>query len=202
MIETVSDTVIKDVLRAKEKKIANIHEKMIYLYKELQSADDVLDTAALPAIRTDGMPGGKGRHQDLGDVLLNYRKQLYERNLEARNIMWRLTEEEAMISRIWACFCALDDPFYGILQQLYVENKLYQAVEMESGMSHKTFEKHRRTGIDLIRKFYESGQSIADLMCRKNLLERPKKQKTKESIEGYSQLELTAYFEEKEEKLC
>ena len=195
---TVSDSLIKDILRSKEQKIANIHEKMQYLYKEMQNTGEILHATALPATRIDGMSGSKGNHYDLGDVLLNYKKRLYERSLETRKLMWRLSDEEEMISRIWACFCALDDPFYNILHQLYVESRLYSAVEMESGMSHKTFEKNRKIGIRLIQKYYESGESIADLMQHEKYVEKKNRGKgtSKADTEEYSQIELTAYLKE------
>lgn len=148
------------------------------------------------------MPGAKNRRKDLGDVLLEYERQQQRRNEEIRKMMCALTGQEEMINRIWACFYALDDPYYSILQQLYVENQLYQAVESSFDVSHKTFEKYRQHGLALIVGFYESGVSIADLMCRHQggTGTRKKQVEKKEPENGeYGQISLSGYLEEKEE---
>ena len=192
MNDKISEAAVKDILRNREKKINNIHKKMYALHKELGSTDDVLETAALPAIKSDGMPGARGTHQDLSDVYLSYQKQLISRNEEIRKIMWSLVEEEERISRVWACFYALDDPYYSILNSIYVENQLYQTVENDFEMSHKTFEKNRQHAVSLIIKFFESGESIADLMNRYRTTDTRKTSKTKgkkkKQSNGYNQM--------------
>lgn len=199
MINTVNEEVVKDILRNKEKKIKNIHKKMLALYRELEASEDMRARDVLPAIRTDGMPGVKGRHKDLGDILLGYQRQQCERNEEIRKMMWALSEQEETISRVWACFYALDDPYYSILQALYVENQLYQAVENSFDISHKTFEKYRQHGISLIMGFYESGESIADLM-RRHQTEAVSKKKSMAKKEAenaeYGQISLMGYLAE------
>ena len=163
-MRSLDEAAVKDILQNREKKIDNIHRKMISLYQELERNDEVLETVAYPKTELSGMSGGKGNHKDLGDVLLQYNRQICNRNEEIRKIMWELVEEEDSISRLWACFYALNDPFYSILNALYVENQLYQAVENNFDMSHKTFEKYRQRGIELLLLFYNSDESIAKLM--------------------------------------
>ena len=192
MNNKISEAAVKDILRNREKKIENIHKKMYSLHKELESTDEVLEAAALPAVKSDGMPGSHGTHQDLSDVYITYQKQLKDRNEEIRKIMWALVEEEERISRVFACYYALDDPYYSILNAIYVENQLYQSVENDFEMSHKTFEKNRQHAILLIIKFYESGESIADLMNRYKTTDtkRPKniRGKKKDQSSGYNQI--------------
>ena len=162
MIKRVSEMMIKEILRHKDQKIDTIHRKMLNLYEELDSNDSV--PAALPSIKSDGMPSGKGGHTDLGDVLISMQKQRYEHWEEVRRMMWELSEQENMINRVWACFNALEDPFYSILCQIYVNNQKYQSVEDEYDISHKTFEKKRQEGVYQIMRYYESSSSVSELM--------------------------------------
>ena len=188
----MDEETVKDILRSYPEKTKNIRQKMLSLYAETES-EKVLSAAALPAVNISGMPGAKGNHKDLGDVLLSYQRQLWRRNEEIREMMWQLTQEDEMNRRVWACFHILSDPYYSILHALYVENQLYAAVEMHFDMSHKTFEKYRRDGINLLIKFYESEETIPDLMRKyrnKNKTSQKKRKKAKEDRE-YNQLDLS-----------
>ncbi len=198
----LDEAAVKDILQNREKKIENIHKKMLSLYQELGRNDEVLETVAYPKSELKGMQGGKGNHKDLGDVLLQYNHQLCNRNEEIRKIMWELVEEEESISRLWACFYALNDPFYSILNALYVENQLYQAVENNFDMSHKTFEKYRQRGIELLLLFYNSDESIAKLMrssSKEKTDRRQGKRKKEQKNSGYEQISLSS-LEKKEKK--
>lgn len=190
----LDEATIKDILQNREKKIENIHKKMLSLYQELGRNDEVLETVAYPKSELKGTPGGKGNHKDLGDVLLQYNHQICNQNEEIRKIMWELVEEEDSISRLWACFYALNDPYYSILSALYVENQLYQTVENSFEMSHKTFEKYRRRGIELLLLFYNSDESIAKLMrsCSKEKTDRRQgKGKKEQKHNEYEQISLS-----------
>lgn len=197
----LSETQIKDILRNREQKIANIHKKMFSLYRELENTEEIMETAAFPSTEISGMPGRKGGHKDLGDVLLKYNRQIYNRSEEIRKIMWELAEEEESISRLWACFHALGEPYYSILYALYVENQLYQAVEDEFGSAHKTFEKYRKQGIQTLLLIYGSGDSIAELMRRQKPELRGKKKKKKGGAHReYEQINLSALLPEVDRK--
>lgn len=194
----LSEMEIKDILRNRDQKIESIHKKMFHLYQELEHTDEIMESAAFPSTNYSGLPGGKGGHKDLGDVLLKYNRQLYNRNEEIRRIMWELVEEEDSISRLWACFYGLGDPYYSILNALYVENQLYQTVEDSFDVSHKTFEKYRQKGIELLLRFYESDESIAKLMRRYGS-EKDNSQKTgkdgknkKQKEDTYEQISLSS----------
>lgn len=194
-MRSLDEAAVKDILQNREKKIDNIHRKMISLYQELERNDEVLETVAYPKTELSGMSGGKRNHKDLGDVLLQYNRQICNRNEEIRKIMWELVEEEDSISRLWACFYALNDPFYSILNALYVENQLYQAVENNFDMSHKTFEKYRQRGIELLLLFYNSDESIAKLMRSYSKEKTDKRQgrgKKEQKHNGYEQISLSS----------
>lgn len=188
----VDEETIKDILRYYPEKIKNIRQKMLSLYQETES-EEVLSAVALPPINMSGMPGAKGNHKDLGDVLISYQKQIWKRNEEIREMMWQLSEEEAIIRRVWACFHVLDNPYYSILHALYVENQLYMAVESSFDMSHKTFEKYRRDGINLLIRFYESNETIPELMRKyrnKNKTQKRRKKADNQEKE-YRQIDLS-----------
>lgn len=194
-MRSLDEAAVKDILQNREKKIDNIHRKMISLYQELERNDEVLETVAYPKTELSGMSGGKGNHKDLGDVLLQYNRQICNRNEEIRKIMWELVEEEDSISRLWACFYALNDPFYSILNALYVENQLYQAVENNFDMSHKTFEKYRQRGIELLLLFYNSDESIAKLMrsySKEKTDKRRGRGKKEQKHNGYEQISFSS----------
>lgn len=191
MKRILNETEVKDILRYREQKIESIHKKMFSLHQEMKDSEEVLSTIALPAVKLREMPGGTGEHKDIGDLLVQYNRQLYQRNEELRKIMWELVEEEEAIGRLWACFHALGEPYYSILQALYVENQLYQAVESDFEGSHKTFEKYRQRGIKLLIGYYESGESIAEIMRRNSQEGRHRRMRMKKQGHNVSgQLDL------------
>ena len=177
---------VKNILRFRNSKLKNIHQKMISLYEDANDTDSVLETVALPAQNISGMPGARGEHKDLGNVLINYQNELYRRNAEIREMMWALSQEEQSINRVWACFHVLEEPFYDIIRRLYVVGELYQTVEHESGLTHSYFDKKRMEGLQLIIEYYESGESISNLMYKY----RSKKKSSKKMQNSFQQISL------------
>lgn len=72
-----------------------------------------------------------------------------------------------------AVHALLDYPYYTILNELYVKNQLYCAVEQNYGRSHKTFEKHRKEAVERLLACYysESAGMIRYLTAGKKILE-------------------------------
>lgn len=178
---------VKNILRFRNSKLKNIHQKMISLYEDANDTDSVLETVALPAQNISGMPGARGEHKDLGNVLINYQNELYRRNAEIREMMWALSQEEQSINRVWACFHVLEEPYYDIIRRLYVVGELYQTVEHESGLTHSYFDKKRMEGLQLIIEYYESGESISNLMYKyRSKKKGSKKKKMQNSFQQIS----------------
>lgn len=178
---------VKNILRFRNSKLKNIHQKMISLYEDANDTDSVLETVALPAQNISGMPGARGEHKDLGNVLINYQNELYRRNAEIREMMWALSQEEQSINRVWACFHVLEEPYYDIIRRLYVVGELYQTVEHESGLTHSYFDKKRMEGLQLIIEYYESGESISNLMYEyRSKKKSSKKKKMQNSFQQIS----------------
>ena len=181
---------VKNILRFRNSKLKNIHQKMISLYEDANDTDSVLETVALPAQNISGMPGARGEHKDLGNVLINYQNELYRRNAEIREMMWALSQEEQSINRVWACFHVLDEPYYDIIRRLYVVGELYQTVEHESGLTHSYFDKKRMEGLQLIIEYYESGESISNLMYKYRSKKKSSKKEKKKMQNSFQQLSL------------
>lgn len=181
---------VKNILRFRNSKLKNIHQKMISLYEDANDTDSVLETVALPAQNISGMPGARGEHKDLGNVLINYQNELYRRNAEIREMMWALSQEEQSINRVWACFHVLEEPYYDILRRLYVVGELYQTVEHESGLTHSYFDKKRMEGLQLIIEYYESGESISNLMYKYRNKKKSSKKEKKKMQNSFQQISL------------
>lgn len=181
---------VKNILRFRNSKLKNIHQKMISLYEDANDTDSVLETVALPAQNISGMPGARGEHKDLGNVLINYQNELYRRNAEIREMMWVLSQEEQSINRVWACFHVLEEPYYDIIRRLYVVGELYQTVEHESGLTHSYFDKKRMEGLQLIIAYYESGESISNLMYKYRNKKKSSKKEKKKMQNSFQQLSL------------
>lgn len=51
-----------------------------------------------------------------------------------------------------------------MLNQLYVENDLYEAVRQQFDMSPTTFERHRKKALTLIAEYVDSQLSVSEIM--------------------------------------
>lgn len=197
-MKRLNEAEVKDILRHKEEKTADIRTKMSGLYQELSSEmdTDILSAAAVPSPGLAGLPCPKGGvHKDLNNILEKYSHMRRERSHAVQEMMCALMVAEDRINRVWACFYALGNPYFTILKALYVDNQLYQAVEQEFAVSHKTFEKYRRDGIQLVIKYYESDESTANLLHWHDGNGQRKKPKSgSQEKKGYTQCSLLDYL--------
>ena len=65
-------------------------------------------------------------------------------------IVAELILQEELIEQVWDSYMRLEEPYYSIIHQMYVQGMLYATVERESGWSRQVFEKKRKKGIGLI----------------------------------------------------
>lgn len=188
----VGEEEVKDILRHRERKIQVIHDKMISLYQDLEEPEELLGSIRLPAMKYSGMPGGTNNQKDLGDQLLQYHKRVWGWKEEIRKMMYVLALEEDRITRVWACYHALEDPYYSILTKLYVEGHLYQAVEKEVAMSHRIFEENRQNAVIQVMQYYKSGKSVSDLMCQHipAMKKKGKGRRKGNGTQGYEQISM------------
>lgn len=187
---TINEEYIKKVLGEHAALLKNIHKRILDMYGELSDTDGLIESVSIKKIEWDKEGSGQGGiKKDLLDVMLMHQRLAKEREIELRTEMYRLTEEEESINRIWVCFHALRGREFAFLDRLYVQQVPYKAVQAESGVSHRTFEKIRSSGLKKVRQMYESEISnlqIINLSGRKT--EKAHLQKEKKC--GYEQLRL------------
>ena len=155
----------KEILKHKEEKLADIHKKILLLYqelKEMEHPDELMEAAALPS-RSPVVVSGGGDTDNLS-VLNRYYHQRRERGAEIRMQIWRLSEDAEDIRRLWGCFFSLQEPYYGILYNLYVKKVLYAAAESAFGYSHRMFEQRRKEGLSMLAGMFNSPYSSTELM--------------------------------------
>lgn len=157
----------KEILANKDQKLEDIHNKLALLYKEierLEQPDELMEAAALPSKTVKMVCRWGNGHSDTYGILKRFYRQRKERGTEIRMQLWKLSEEEEDIRRLWGCFFVLQEPYYGILYDLYVKKELYAAAETEFGYSHRMFEKRRKEGLELLADMFNSPYSILQLM--------------------------------------
>lgn len=166
MSEQITEERIKMILSKREKMLRDINEKVILLIKDLDRIDDDLITEkSIHAVSINMMPSAQGGvKKDLSDLIIKLQRDREERKNELNKMIRLLSDQEYMINRVWACFLALDDPYYTMLNQLYVENDLYEAVRQQFDMSPTTFERHRKKALTLIAEYVDSQLSVSEIM--------------------------------------
>jgi hypothetical protein len=163
---TMSAERAKEILANKEQKMENIQRKMTLLCQEMaqmERPNELLEAAALPG-RREMATGDRGEFPDGLKVLERYYRQRQERGREIRLLLGHLSGETQEIWRLWNCFLALQEPYYGILDGLYVKKELYTSVEASSGYSHRMFEKHRKEGLERLSNLFNSPYSSSELL--------------------------------------
>uniref|UniRef100_UPI0040579BFD hypothetical protein n=1 Tax=Agathobacter sp. TaxID=2021311 RepID=UPI0040579BFD len=174
----ITEDEIKHILRNREMLMASIQDKMYTIRHDIIWTRDVIEMVSLPCKTLSDMPGIHNRHMDIGDVYEKYEKRLNRRRTEFIEMMEALSDKEEKIERVWASYLALDEPYYSIVNRMYVQNELYATVEAESGYSRHVFEKYRKEAVSLIRHFYDSEKSMASLFemqqCRPSATKRRK----------------------------
>ncbi len=148
--QIMTEQEVKEILRNRETLLISIHQKMSAIEQDMAKTDDMIETMSMPANSMSGMPRGSGKQKDLGDVYRNYKKILKRRNEDYRTMFLELVLKEEMIERVWEAYMRLEEPYYSIINRMYVQSMLYAAVERESGWSRQVFEKKRKKGIQLI----------------------------------------------------
>ena len=141
---------VKEILRNREVLLTSIHQKMLIIEQDMAKTDDMIETISLPTSFLSGMPKGSAKQKDLSDVYDNYRKIIKQRNEDYKTMFLELILQEQMIEQVWDAYMRLEEPYYSIINKMYVQSMLYATVESESGWSRQVFEKKRKKGIRLI----------------------------------------------------
>lgn len=169
----------KAILQDKDRRLEGIERKVMLLQKEMMSlkddGDGLILAAAMPP-KLLGMPPGRRGHMDNADVLLRYYRQRQQRMEEISAQIWELSEETEEIRRLWSCFLALPEPYYEILEGMYVAKRLYTDIEKSYGYSHSVFENKRKEGLDLLVEMFKSEYSSLELMRAAHLWDKKKRE--------------------------
>lgn len=156
----------REILVNREQKQEDIQKKIMLLYqemKQLEEPDELIAAAALP-MRKISIASGRRKNPDNLLVLHRYYKQKRERTVEIQMQMWKLLEEAEDIRRLWSCFFVLQEPYYGILYDLYVKKQLYTVTEEAFGQSHRMFERRRKEGLAQLADLFNSPYNSIELM--------------------------------------
>lgn len=156
----------KEILANREQKLKDIDKKMALLYEEsaqLEQPNELMTAAALSS-KMVKRTSGQNANSDNFVILDRFYRQRKERRMEIRMQMWKLSEEEEDIRRLWSCFFVLQEPYYGILYDLYVKKELYAAAESSFGYSHRVFERRRKEGLEILADMFNSPYSSLELM--------------------------------------
>ncbi len=193
IFKEITDEFVKNVLRTHKERLFQIHKRILELYEEMQNTDALIRSMSTSS-KLGKIGGGKTGNQDLGDFLIRHHKLLKQQSEELRAELFKLSEEEETINRVWSCFRALTGQEQEYLQSLYVEGKTYKETELESGVSHRTFEITRRNGIKRILKMYQSSWNNREILAgykkTKSGCSTVKREKQESSCAGYEQLTL------------
>jgi len=159
----IDENIVKDVLRNRANKINSIHRKMNYLTNDINLKDEILASICLRSQILSDMPKAKGNTSDIHDDYEAYQKIFEKQRYDFQELFWLLVKQEEMIERVWQCFLALEEPYFSILESIYVKKEKYEAVQKESGFSNQPFNQKRRHGIEIIIMLYDSEFSIYEL---------------------------------------
>lgn len=182
----IDENIVKDVLRNRKNKINSIHRKMNYLTSDIDLKNEILTSICLRSQRLSDLPKARGRKKDMSDVYEAYQKSFEEQKYEIQEQFWKLVEQEDMIERVWQCFLALEEPYFSILEAIYVKQEKYEVVLEESGLSNQPFNEKRRHGIEAIIMLYNSDFSMHQLEAaglQRTSYKKLRKKKSKDSME-------------------
>lgn len=174
----ITENEVKKILKNKETMINSLRGKFFSVRHDLMQQREVIEMVCLSS-PISGVAGPKGSHKDLTDVYEKYQDTLTRRRIEYKALLRQLVRQEERINRVWEAFLALEEPYYGILNALYVHNRLYSDVESCSGLSHRIFEEKRKEGIRQIIRLFESDSNISVMLLMKEREKEQKKQNKK-----------------------
>lgn len=183
---------VKRALRDGAEELKTIHDRIIALFDELTNTESMVRSLAVRSVdySTDFNAGnGKSTKRDLSDLLKKYEQIKKQREFEIWNEIRRLTEDEEKINRIRVCYQTLRGKEYRYLQSLYVKGKPYKEVEIESGVSHRTFERTRKGGMKKILQLYASGLSNQEII-HVNKVKSRRRRNTQAKKQEYEQMHL------------
>lgn len=186
---------VKDTLKHYNELSQEIHMQIMNLRDELSKVEEqALEIAAYPKTDLTEKNGCGGVHKDLTEVYLKYQKLVHDRQKEIIQNIAYLTIRSDDLYRLYLCSQALSGEGYEIISRIYNKNEKYKVVEMESGLSHRIFEKKRQQAIRDIQRLYESDLTNRQIleMQKIHMYDQKFQKRKKESNnnDAYQQMEL------------
>ena len=174
------------VLKYCDARYENYHRSYICEKQELQNF-------VLPQIDFAPRSSSGGEKRDLSDLYERWTERQKKFQKELIDLMFEVEKEREEIHRVWLCFQMLPKKEYEILQKLYVEKHPYKEVELDSGISHRAFERNRKHAIELIQNAYESKWKKEKLLVYAKNEKEHRQQKIEE--EPYQQIDLSNFID-------
>ena len=182
---------VKNALKEDFAELEEIHRRILTLHDELTNINSMIQSVALKSPKYGSIGSGGGtKKADLTEIMIKHERLQRQREIEIRDAIFHLTEEEEQIHRIRVCYQTLRGKQYRYLQELYVLGRQYKEVERDSGVSHAAFERTRKSGIKKIIQLYASNFSNQEIIAQASRQKRQKKRKKKEEGKIYEQLSL------------
>ena len=138
---------IKEILKNKDVWLRSIRTKRQELYDALAEVVTELE-------RTDKIQSDRQHVHTVFDVQ-RYKELLNRQKMELMHLLDELYVEESKIFGVWDCHMTLPEPYFTIIDKLYIKGFTYKQVEMESGYSHQPFENNRKNGLFMLQSRYE-----------------------------------------------
>lgn len=167
----ISEQEVKYLLKNQKEIEKHNKERILALYKEMENQDSMERYFSMKTNRFGEVLGGTtvGGVQDLGDVLEKVQTMQRTKVLDIRTELHDRVLEDEKISRLMVCYECLGKiniRWHKIIRRLYVEGETYLAVNMEMGISHKTFENARKKAVEMMRTLYESEDSNSQIIMK------------------------------------
>lgn len=186
---------IKEVLKHYSELTDQIHRRIQQIKRQVDITNDqLIEVASMSSPGMEETGGRTNEHKDLGDVYLRYLKLVKAKEKDLADAMRTYVEQAENVERLYLCFHALGGKGYDILDQLYIQKRLYKAVEEESGLNHRTFEAYRRQAILTIMRLYESDLTNEQI---KERIGKGAEMPEKTEPGKYEQITLTGYLKRK-----
>lgn len=151
----ITQNKVKTILKNKDSMLLDIDRKIAALVTEL-SNDDMIKERCLSAVKLSQTSSKGCDHGDLSDVIIDIEEHNADRRKELSRLIIHLNKQKKEIDKVWAGFLLLDEPYYDVINKLYVENGQYYNVQNDLKLSEGQFERYRKKGILMIISYVES----------------------------------------------
>lgn len=163
---------MKYIFRNHEEILSHNQKRILELYSEMEKEDNMEQFISLKSIQFSDSIRTYGTKSDLSDVLEKIHRIQREKTLEVRSEFNSIMTENQRINRLLICyrsFATVDINAHDIIRKIYVEGMTYEAVEMGTRLSHRSFEKKRKYAMNTIKQLFESDYTNSQILKKVDL---------------------------------